>query len=836
MKKVLLLIITLVYCIALFLLFNSKILEKYNLAASINDKVYASDMVDNSNIEFVIKDKSLSKGQKEKIAIKITNKDKHEIKWTTSNKNVVELSSTKGSEIYLIGKETGKSAQITVTVDETKEKSIRIAVRKKEQERFNINMLGEGNQDVMYSWWTSPLLINSGNVNYYGFTTSQGYIGVAKYDKNTNSTTQNYLAQPYDKGKPEIDDHNAPAVYKLPDNRILAAFSSGHAKDNKMHIRISNKADDITSFGEDIVLNSNGNTTYAQILNKNNKYYLFHRCGGVNNWCYFSTSNPNKWSNNDKTFIKAPGQYYMKLVDTTIPDLARFLITFNPTATQNDAGNIRMGFIDFKTGNVYDAGYDGQKGVMLGSINDTFNYNDFSIVLNKEKGKSTRLFDVAVTAPEQLEFAYCTWVSGNTYADYKIFKNGKKYTIVNGSYGFWIKYFGGISFINKNELVVSSGEVFNGDKVSIFKYNENTDKYISEQTLFKTNNIKNRAIRPIVSYNSIENGITDIMWLYGNYDYYSYNKFDMRPFFESYSNIADKVVPQKSYSTKNTTKKTNKKKTTQSKKNNTSYDEKSTKTDTNKVKKNNESIKEKTTTNKTTTNTTKNNTTTNASTNNNTKNIVTPNTNTNTNKNNTTTQQQTKPSVQPSVPTISIKVENASRSLTAGQCNNNHLTFDVVDTSGANITKMEYKNSEHDYRVFDSSNLNCNGNRCNVRIRKNHKDMYIRVTNSRNQQQIIGKYTVCNIPMIVHNESTLKSGKCVKSMTFTVEDRSGAQISSLQYSNKTSNFELKTSVSFNSSKTTATIVIKKSHNPIYFKARNSFGVEQVFGPYKICIK
>ena len=114
--------------------------------------------------------------------------------------------------------------------------------------------------------------------------------------------------------------------------------------------------------------------------------------------------------------------------------------------------------------------------------------------------------------------------------------------------------------------------------------------------------------------------------------------------------------------------------------------------------------------------------------------------------------------------------------------------------------------------------------------------MYIKVTNSRNQTQEIGPYKVCNVPMVVLNENTLKSGKCAKSVTFTVEDRSGAQISSLQYSNTNGNWGLNTTVSYNANKTSATIVMKKSHNTMYFKARNSFGVEQVFGPYKICIK
>ncbi|MBO6145426.1 MAG: hypothetical protein J6O62_01310 [Bacilli bacterium] len=824
MKKIGLLLITIIYCVTILVVFNSGVLKKYNLAASVNDVIYSKDEIDKRKISFTIKDTSLSKGQTEKITVNIAGNDNHNIKWTTSNSKVISLSKNSGKEIYITANTTGKSAQITVIVDGTKEKSIRITTRKKQEERYDINITGEKSQDVMYSWWTYPILINDGDNDFYGLTTSQGYIGVAKYDKSTKKTTQNYLAQSYDKGKPEIDDHNAPAVYKLPDNRILAAFSSGHAKDNKMHIRISTRPNDITEFGKDIVLQSNGTTTYSQILNKNNKYYLFHRCGGVNNWCYFSTSNPEKWTNNDKTFIKAPGQYYMKLVDTTVPDLVRFLITFNPSANVSDAGNIRMGFIDFKSGNVYDANYNGQKGTLLGSINDTFDYSDFSIVLEKEKGKLTRLFDAAVTEPGRLALAYCTWVpkkNGETYATYKVLKNNKKYTIVNNSYGFWSKYFGGISFIDEDEMVVSSGINNSVDTISIYKYDLKYDRISESRKIFRTYNNQNyRAIRPIVSYNLKNSGKVDIMWLYGKYNHDNYNNFDMKPFLANYKfttnqvNASSNISSTQVYKNQVKTGDANKKTTTKTNKNKT-----------NQVKKNNETIKDNTTpkdSSKTSTNKTTKNTTTNASTNN----------NTNTNKNNTTTQQQTKPSV----PTISIKVENASRSLTAGQCNNNHLTFDVVDTSGANITKMEYKNSEHDYRVFHSSNLNCSGNRCNVRIRKMQKNMYIRVTNSRNQQQIIGKYTVCNIPMIVHNESTLKSGKCVKSMTFTVEDRSGAQISSLQYSNKTSNFGLHTTVSFNNSRTTATIIMKKSHNPIYFKARNSFGVEQVFGPYKICIK
>ena len=870
-KRKIVLILFLVSLITTVVLYGCSLSRRFNLGASVSEVLYTTDEIDGKKITLSVDSTSLRLLQTEKITVNIPDKKNHTITWKTSNKNVISLRSSTGKTNTITARSNGKSATVTAIVDGTKKVSIRITTRANQGQRYDLNMIGFGDQDTMYSWWTYPILINDGDADYYSFTTNQGYMGVAKYDKKKKTTVQNYLGQSYKKNQKtgnyyiEIDDHNAPAIYKLADGRILTAFSSGHSKNDELHIRISEKANDVSKFSDDIVLTSDGHTTYSQILYKNNKYYIFHRCGGVKKWCYFSTSNPDKWTNNVVTFITAPEQYYMKLVDTTTPDLVRFLLTFNPTATpeksENDSGNVRMGFIDFKTGYVYNADYDGKVGSVLGTINDTYNYKNFNIVLKKEDGRATRLFDVAVTDPKDLELAYCTWDynfstgKGSKTASYRILRNKNIYTIVDNSYGFWQKYFGGISFIDSNEIVVSSGVENDSDLVSIYKFDEKNNKFKESYYLFKTSNKElYRTLRPIVSYNSSVSFSSDLMWLYGYYNYDKYTEFNTKPFFMSYTPEANTLVAGSTKATdenKKNNKEEQKKKKTEEQKKKQSEEQKKKKTEEQKKKKQEEQKKkqqeeqkkkqqeeqkkkqqeeqkkkqqEEEQKKKQQEEQKKK------------QQEEQKKKQQEEQKTNGQGSSQNTPTPAPT-PKISIKVEGQNRPLSAG-CNNaninNPLKFDIVETSGANITKVEYKNSTTDFRVFDASSVSCSGNRCHITMRKNHTDLYIRVTNSRNQNQVIGKYQVCNRPMSVSNEASLS--KCAKQVTFTVLERSGAQITSLKYSNTNGNWGLNTAVSYNANKTSASIVMKKPHDKIYFKATNSFGIEQVFGPYKICIK
>ena len=220
-------------------------------------------------------------------------------------------------------------------------------------------------------------------------------------------------------------------------------------------------------------------------------------------------------------------------------------MTGNPTSTDH---NIRMGFINFSNGEVYNSDMK-----ILGRLGTPIDATRFNIVIPQEQGKYTRLFDVAVTDPNSVEIAYCMWNTNATKADYTILRNGTKYNIATQSDQFWTKYFGGVSFIDKDNIVVSYGND-SIDHVETMKFGDRTireeveeqaaegvvhtitepvEKQYTEKTvtdfhpdrdISKTSykDSSYRSVRPVVDING-----KTIMWQYGYYNVNSFKSYNM---------------------------------------------------------------------------------------------------------------------------------------------------------------------------------------------------------------------------------------------------------------------------------------------------------------------
>ena len=138
-----------------------------------------------------------------------------------------------------------------------------------------LNINGYTTDNMIWSWWYYPQAITAaedGNNLFWGYTTDEGYCGVAHYDKASGITTKTAL-----KHVAETDDHNVLALTVMEDGRIMCLYSGGHDYDNEVHVRISDEPYDITGFSTDIVLMSAGSTCYGQILQHDGSYYIFYR-------------------------------------------------------------------------------------------------------------------------------------------------------------------------------------------------------------------------------------------------------------------------------------------------------------------------------------------------------------------------------------------------------------------------------------------------------------------------------------------------------------------------------------------------------------------------------
>lgn len=355
-------------------------------------------------------------------------------------------------------------------------------------EALNINR--EGASDMIWSWWSYPQVISYNNLQdnvYWGFTTSEGYSGVAEYNNVSHKTTKTLL-----KKVSEVDDHNGVAVTVMNDGRIMCVYSGGHNDDNEIHVRISNEQENIDKFDTDVVLRSSGKTCYSQIIEYQNKYYIFYRVSNKS-WAYRYSSNGTKWSA-EKIIITAKMQYYCKFMPTTTNGVIRICMTSNPDA---EDANIRMGFMNLDTNEIYNS----DNKTLLGKANVPS--DQFDIIVSKPLGQSQRLLDVAVTEPEKPMILYATFKYdfATKNSVYNLYDTDKSLEICNGGNPLWNpKYQLGASFIGDNRIVLGREE--NGfDKIEIYNYDKEKIRLDKEIYFELIGNTFIRNARPIVDIN-----------------------------------------------------------------------------------------------------------------------------------------------------------------------------------------------------------------------------------------------------------------------------------------------------------------------------------------------
>lgn len=374
-------------------------------------------------------------------------------------------------------------------------------------ESLNINREGTG--DMIWSWWYYPQVISYDNLQdnvYWGFTTSEGYSGVAEYNNVSHKTTKTLL-----KKVSEVDDHNGVAVTVMNDGRIMCVYSGGHNDDNEIHVRISNEQENIHRFDTDVVLRSSGKTCYSQIIEYQNKYYIFYRVSNKS-WAYRYSEDGINWSN-EEILITAQLQYYCKFVPTNTDGVIRICMTSNPDA---EDANIRMGFMNLKTNEIYNS----DNKTLLGKAN--IPSNQFDIIVSKPLDQSQRLLDVAVTEPEKPMISYATFKYdfATKNSVYNLYDTDKSIEICNGGNPLWNpKYQLGASFIGDNRIVLGREE--NGfDKIEIYNYDEEEIQLNKEFFSELTGNSFVRNARPIVDINQ-----EVFLWHRGFYNPNMYTNF-----------------------------------------------------------------------------------------------------------------------------------------------------------------------------------------------------------------------------------------------------------------------------------------------------------------------
>ena len=368
--------------------------------------------------------------------------------------------------------------------------------------------------DMAWTWWFGPQVWSSDDYKsklWWGYTSSRGYTGIAEYDAADGTFRKVHL-----KKGPWMDDHNNSVVVLLPDRRVGCIYTYGHDKGSQVFVRISSSCESIDEFDDAIAINFAGTTTYIQYFFMNGRHYIFTRTlQDTYKWAWTSSEDFVHWSE-PVEFIQATNKrYYIKMQRVTDADgIIRIIAYGHPT--QSKDCRIRMGFINFNDGNVYNK--DGK--TVVTTLGNCFDYTDLDVIIPNEEGKVLRLFDVAATPMDECAVAVASFTKDTkTDSRYLIYKNGKIQDICAGGLPFWnySVYLGGISFLDKDRVALCRNdgeEDFGTDYVELWKYKRG--KWKKEKCLHseKVGEKIIRNLRPIVDYNG-----RYLLWQRGFYEH-----------------------------------------------------------------------------------------------------------------------------------------------------------------------------------------------------------------------------------------------------------------------------------------------------------------------------
>nr|DAH55482.1 MAG TPA: BNR repeat-containing family member [Bacteriophage sp.] len=378
------------------------------------------------------------------------------------------------------------------------------------QNPFSLNKNLYGLNDMIWSWWYYPQVISFNRIRnkvYWGYTTHDGYTGIASYDINTKETAKTHLK------KSDVDDHNGLCIYILEKGTIICAYSGGHNTDSKMHIRISKTPESIDEFCDEIVLECSGKTSYGQFINYSGKLFLFYRLDN-GKWAYrYSNDKGLSWTS-ETVLIKASTQYYCLFRETTTSGIVRVLMCSNPGASDN---GIRQAFFHLDSLTVYNS--DNTEKLGLADISN----KSVDVLIPLTDGFSTqRLLDCAKTSIDNPTILYAPFnVDKSDDAVYYLHNNGINQRIVNAGQALWNpKYQGGAAFINEKKIVLSRSEL-GIEYIEIWENKENQITKTKEIYSEKKGEIPIRNARPIVDIAG-----KTFLWHRGYYNFVDYTDFN----------------------------------------------------------------------------------------------------------------------------------------------------------------------------------------------------------------------------------------------------------------------------------------------------------------------
>lgn len=378
--------------------------------------------------------------------------------------------------------------------------------------------------DMAWGDIAGPNVITSGDKVFWGYIRKDGTRGVASYDKSTGSVVSTDLATCYNSRK---SDTLAPALLLTSDNKLLCAYPQPTSGQKSVGVSLSESALDNSSFSNTTVSFGGASIWNCQLVESNGTYYLFARINENGTWAYSTSTDGITWSTVKRFFTEKTLKYNCIFAPTTEDGIIRVMMNSEPTAGYSD---IRMVFLDTSDNKVYsDAELTTDVTSKINRTADpqTLLFEELPVVQATAEGKTQKILDVAVTAPDKTRFLFASFTAGSSDSVYKLYDNGKVIDVCNGGDDLIANAQLGASFRGTSDIVA----VRNADGKDYIEEYSFDGKAVSLKDTLYTHEVAegSRAARPIVDANG-----EAFLWFEGTYT--AINNFDTNAklmFFES---------------------------------------------------------------------------------------------------------------------------------------------------------------------------------------------------------------------------------------------------------------------------------------------------------------
>lgn len=384
------------------------------------------------------------------------------------------------------------------------------------------------NTNSIWSWWNYPQVTSYNNIRervYFGAVNNFGDRLIYQYNPNNEQFKRNSFTKAFTSGNLNAgDDHNAFSVTVLDDGRIGCVMSGGHEIDDNLFVKISKKAEDISEFDDAIQIVFPDLVTYAQVIKADDgTYWCFARSGAYSWYLTKSTdfitwTAPVEFMRNTLVVPTQKQRSYIRVLPSTSADKFKLVAYGHAEGVDN---NIRSGYIDTLTGDVYD-----DAGTPLDDSAGYYDMIDLTLIvpqLGVAPFDKIRLFDAAVDAHDKTYVSFARYLGTDNskyyiYYDGVVIETAESVKSITGN-----GYYGGQSFLGGDKDKIVSSRYLLSNTSDIVEYKTyNTGSYVLDTTLLTKNtgaSGEQRAARPILDTNGeyaiVHNG------------YYNFNNSDL---------------------------------------------------------------------------------------------------------------------------------------------------------------------------------------------------------------------------------------------------------------------------------------------------------------------